>query len=99
MEGTPAITSHHDVTMEKEQFFDFLLKHLMLRLSVLFGKAELPSWHSLCKAGNVLPGASLSNALRMGKHTVIEIFDKKRSSACAVLKGRAGHNMRASHYK
>ena len=36
---------------------------------------------------------SLSNALRMGKHTVIEIFDKKRSSACAVLKGRAGHNM------
>ena len=45
--------------MEKEQFFDFLLKHLKLRLSVLLGKAELPSWHSLCKAGNALPGTTV----------------------------------------
>ena len=43
----------------------------------------------------MLPGTSLSNALRMGKHTVIEIFGKKHSSAGAVLKGTAGHNMRA----
>ena len=35
----------------------------------------------------------LSNALRMGKHTVLEAFDKKHSSADAVLKGTAGHNM------
>ena len=41
----------------------------------------------------MLPGASLSNALRMGKHTVLEIFGKKHSSAGAVLKGTAGHNM------
>ena len=74
-------------------FFDFLLKHLKLRLSVWLGKAELLSWRSLCKAGNALRGASLSNALRMGKHTVLEIFGKKHSSAGAVLKGTAGHNM------
>ena len=36
---------------------------------------------------------SLNNALRMGKHTVLEIFGKKHSSASAVLKGTAGHNM------
>ena len=49
----------------------------------------------------MLPGASLSNALRMGKHTVLEIFGKKHSSAGAVLKGTAGHNMweKANHYK
>ena len=41
----------------------------------------------------MLPGTSLSNALGMGKHTVLEIFDKKDSSAGAVLKGTAGHNM------
>ena len=79
--------------MEKEQFFDFLLKHLKLRLSVWLGKPELIGWHSLCKAGNVLQGASLSNALQMGKHTLLEICGKKHSSACAVLKGTAGHNM------
>ena len=39
-------------------FFDFLLKHLKLRLSVWLGKAELLSWHFLCKAGNALRGAS-----------------------------------------
>ena len=35
----------------------------------------------------MLPGASLSNALRMGKHTVLEIFEfgKKHSSAGAVF--------------
>ena len=41
----------------------------------------------------MLPGASPSNALRMGKHTVLEIFGKKHSSAGAVLKGTAGHNI------
>ena len=44
----------------------------------------------------MLPGASLSNALRIGKHTVLEIFGKEYLSAGAVLKGTAGHNMRAS---
>ena len=29
----------------------------------------------------------------MGKHTVLGIFGKKHSSAGAVLKGTAGHNM------
>ena len=96
------ICNNEGTSLEKEQFCDFLLKHLKLRLSVLLGKAELPSWHSLCKAGNALPGTSLSNALQMGKHTVLEIFGgKKHSSACAVLKGTAGHNMwaRANHYQ
>ena len=74
-------------------FFDFLLKHLKLRLSVWLGKAELLSWRSLCKAGNALRGASLSNALRMGKHTALDTFGKKHSSAGAVLKGTAGHHM------
>ena len=83
--ATPAITSHHDVTMEKEQFFDFLLKHLKVRLSVWLGKAELLSWHSLCKAGNALPGASLSNALRMGKQNALEIFVLLKE--CWILKG------------
>ena len=42
----------------------------------------------------MLQGASLSNALQMGKHTVLEIFGgKKHASACAVLKGTAGHTM------
>ena len=66
------------VWLEIEKFFDFLLHHLKLRLSVWLVKAELLSWHSVCKAGT-----SLSNALRMGKHNVLEIFDKKHSSACA----------------
>ena len=81
------------VCLEKEQFFDFLLHHLKLRLSVWLGKPELLSWRSLCKAGNALPGTSLSNALLMGKHNALEIFCKKHSSAGAVLKGTAGHNM------
>ena len=48
----------------------------------------------------MLPGTSLSNALGMGKHTVLEIFSKRHSSAGAVLKGTAGHNMwaRANYY-
>ena len=79
-------------------FFDVLLKHLKLRLSVSLVKAELLSWRSLCKAGNALRGASLSNALWMGKHTVLEIFGKKHSSAGAVLKGTAGHNMWTINY-
>ena len=41
----------------------------------------------------MLPGTSLSNALLPSKHTVLEIFGKKHSSAGAVLKGTAGHNM------
>ena len=36
---------------------------LDLRLSVWLGKAELLSWRSLCRAGNALPGTSLSKAL------------------------------------
>ena len=91
------MTSHH-VTMKapvcrKNFFFDFRLKHLKLRLSVWLGKAELLSWRSLCKAGNVLPGTNLSNALLTGEHTALEILDKKDSSAGAVLKGTAGHHM------
>ena len=64
-------------------------------MSVWLGKAELLSWRSLslCKAGNALRGASLSNALRIGKHTVLETFGKKHSSSGAVLKGTAGHHM------
>ena len=94
-EGTPAITSHHDVKMKapvwgKNSFFGFLLKHLKLRLSVWLVKAELLSWRSLCKEGNALPGTSLSAALWIGKHPVLEILGKKRSSAGAVLKGTAG---------
>ena len=38
-------------------------RHLKLRLSVWLGKAELLSWRSLCRAGNALPGTSLSKAL------------------------------------
>ena len=75
-----------------EEFFDFLLHHLKLRLSVWLGKTELLSWGSLGKAGNLQPGTSLNNALRMGKHTVLEIFDKKHSSAGAVLEGTAEHS-------
>ena len=36
--GTPAITSHHDVTMEKEQFFDFLLQTSQGSIVGLVGK-------------------------------------------------------------
>ena len=39
----------------------------------------------------MLPGTSLSNALLMGKHTVLEIFGKRHSSTGAVLKGTVGH--------
>ena len=38
----------------------------------------------------MLPGASLSKALRIGKHHVIEIFDKKYSSAGAVFQRHTG---------
>ena len=41
----------------------------------------------------MLPGTNLSNALLTGEHTALEILDKKDSSAGAVLKGTAGHNM------
>ena len=99
----PCINEGTSLTGKRMQwFFDFLLKHLKLRLSVWLGKAELLSWHSLCRAaGNVLPGTSLSNAVRMGKHTVLEIFSKRHSSAGAMLKGTAGHNMwaRANYYQ
>ena len=88
----------------KKKSFDFLLHHLKLRLSVWLGKAELLSLHSLslCKAGKVLPGSSLSNTLRMGKHTVLEIFGKKHSSPGAVLKkAQLGIicGQKANHYK
>ena len=46
----------------------------------------------------MLPGTSPSNTLLTGKHTVIEIFGKKHSSAGAVLKGTAGHNMWTVNY-
>ena len=54
-------------------------------MSVWLVKAEFLSWRSLCKAGNALLGTSPSKALRIGKHTVHEIFDKKYSSAGAVF--------------
>ena len=92
----PPWRSNEGTSLEKEQFFDFLLKHLKLRLSVWLGKAELLSL-ALSLQGRQR-STSLGNALRMGKHTVIEIFDKKRSSAGAVLKGTAGHTMWERHY-
>ena len=40
---------------------------------------------SLCKAGDAPPGTSLSNALRMGKRSMLEIFVLLRE--CSILKG------------
>ena len=47
--------NNEGTSLEKEYLFDFLLKHLKLRLSVWLGKTELLSWHSICKACSVLP--------------------------------------------
>ena len=51
----PPWCNNEGSSLEKEYLFDFLLKHLKLRLSVWLGKTELISWHSLCKACSVLP--------------------------------------------